>query len=189
MIHFIFRILVCAIKFFSQIRFSVCGGHEIFQRCHELFVSCVAQSLRKLHGVAEGFSLYHSFQQMEELFAVQRSFSGYRLLLNVFSPLFLDLLLGCSSTWRCAQEHFSQNRQPLSDLWNQHSGGCHFSQSELVQVPFEVNLAGPSRHSTTGTLPSGTSGSRRISLILPRKRTRVKEFGDGCVIFAHLLTS
>ena len=35
---------------------------------------------------------------------------------------------------------------------------------------FEVILAGPSRHSTTGTLSSGTSGSRRISLILLHER-------------------
>ena len=27
--------------------------------------------------------------------------------------VFLDLLFGCSSTWRCAYEHFSPNRQPL----------------------------------------------------------------------------
>ena len=37
---------------------------------------------------------------------------------------------------------------------------------------FEVILAGPSRHSTTGTLASETSGSRCISLILPRRRAR-----------------
>ena len=71
---------------FSQVRFSVRGGHEIFQRCHELLVSCVAQSLRKLHGVAGGFTLYHSFQQMEQLFAVQRSFSGYRFLAEYALP-------------------------------------------------------------------------------------------------------
>ena len=64
-------------------RFSVCGGYEGFQWCHELFVSCVAQSLRKLHGVTKGFTLYHSSQQMEKLFAVQRSFSGYRFLLDM----------------------------------------------------------------------------------------------------------
>ena len=36
----------------------------------------------------------------------------------------------------------------------------------------KVILAGPSRHSTTGTLASGTSGSRRISLILLHERIR-----------------
>ena len=51
-------------RFFSQVRFSVCGGHEISLWCHELFFCCVAQSLRKLHGVAKAFSLYHSPQQM-----------------------------------------------------------------------------------------------------------------------------
>ena len=37
---------------------------------------------------------------------------------------------------------------------------------------FEVILAGQSKHSSTGTLASGTSGSRCISLILPRGRAR-----------------
>ena len=37
---------------------------------------------------------------------------------------------------------------------------------------FEVILARPSRHSTTGTLSSGTSGFRRISVILLHERTR-----------------
>ena len=37
---------------------------------------------------------------------------------------------------------------------------------------FEVILAGPSRHSTTGTVASGTSGSRRFSFILLHERIR-----------------
>ena len=37
---------------------------------------------------------------------------------------------------------------------------------------FQVILAGPSRRSSTGTLSSGTSGSRRISLILLHERIR-----------------
>ena len=48
---------------------------------------------------------------------------------------FLDLLQSCSSTWRCAYEHFSSNLQPLLVLSNKHPGGCHFVQNELVQVP------------------------------------------------------
>ena len=36
----------------------------------------------------------------------------------------------------------------------------------------DVILAGQSRHSSTGTLASGTSGSRRISVILLRRRAR-----------------
>ena len=86
LIHFSFRRLVCAIKFFSQIWFSVRGGYEGFQRCHELLISCVAQSLRKLHGVAKAFSLYHSSQQMKKLFAVQRSYSGNRLFVEYALP-------------------------------------------------------------------------------------------------------
>ena len=51
---------------------------------------------------------------------------------------------------------------------------------------FEVILSGPSRHSTTGTLSPGTSGSRRICHTLLAWK---KEFGDefGCVIFARSL--
>ena len=37
---------------------------------------------------------------------------------------------------------------------------------------FEVILARPSKHSPTGTFSSGTSGSRRFSLILPHERIR-----------------
>ena len=49
--------------------------------------------------------------------------------------IILGLLPGCSSTWRCANEHFP-NLQPLLVLQNKHSGGCHFSQNELLQVPW-----------------------------------------------------
>ena len=42
----------------------------------------------------------------------------------------------------------------------------------VVATSFEVILARPSKHSATGTLASGTSGSRRICLILPHERTR-----------------
>ena len=45
-------------------------------------------------------------------------------------------------------------------------------QDELLQVPSRLILEKPSRHSTTGTLSSRTSGSRRISLILLQERTR-----------------
>ena len=50
----------------------------------------------------------------------------------LLSPFFFDLLLGCSSTWRCAQEHFSPNLHPFLDFKNMHSGGCHFSQNGVV---------------------------------------------------------
>ena len=56
--------------------------------------------------------------------------------------------------------------------------GFDWTQGRVFQVrigasSFEVILAWPSRHSTTGTFP-GTSGSRRISLILPHERIRSK---------------
>ena len=34
----------------------------------------------------------------------------------LLSSFFLDLSVGCSSTWRCAYEHFFPNLQPLLDL-------------------------------------------------------------------------
>ena len=49
----------------------------------------------------------------------------------LLSSFFLDLLVGCSSTWRCAYEHFSQNWQPLLVQENKHSEKCHLSQNEL----------------------------------------------------------
>ena len=56
LIHFGLRYLVCAIKFFGKIRFSVRGGCECFHWCHELLVGCVAQSLYKLSFAAGGLS-------------------------------------------------------------------------------------------------------------------------------------
>ena len=56
-------------------------------------------------------------------------------LLHFCHHSFWTFLWGCSSTWRCAYEHFSPNLQSLMVLWNKHSGGCHFSQKELLQVP------------------------------------------------------
>ena len=41
---------------------------------------------------------------------------------------------------------------------------------------FELILARQSKHSSTGTFASGTSGSRCISLILPRRRIRLCRF-------------
>ena len=37
----------------------------------------------------------------------------------LMSSFFLDLLVGCSSIWRCAYEHFSPNWQPLLVLYKQ----------------------------------------------------------------------
>ena len=45
---------------------------------------CRAISVQTLHGVAGGSTLHHSFQQMEKLFALRRSFFDNRFLLNVF---------------------------------------------------------------------------------------------------------
>ena len=44
-----------------------------------------------------------------------------------------------------------QIRQPLLVVQNKHSGGCHFSQNELLQVHLRYSLHGHLRHSTTGT--------------------------------------
>ena len=44
----------------------------------------------------------------------------------LLSSFFLDLLLGFSSTWRCAYEHFSPNLQPLLVLWTSILEGATF---------------------------------------------------------------
>ena len=40
-------------------------------------------------------------------------FPFFNIATALVSSFFLDLSVGCSSTWRCANEHFSPNRQPL----------------------------------------------------------------------------
>ena len=98
--------------------------------------------------------------------------SFFSIATALLSSFFLDLLVCCSSTWRCAYEHFSPNRQPLLVLKNKHSGGCHFSQNELLQVPSRWSLQGHRNILTTGTSSSGTSGFRRFSLTLLHERIR-----------------
>ena len=84
---------------------------------------------------------------------------------------FWTFLLGCSSTWGGAYEHFSKK--------GRHSWSCRttfwrvppFTKSVNASL-LKVILARPSRHSTTGTFSSGTSGPRRFSLILLHERIR-----------------
>ena len=84
-----------------------------------------------------------------------RSCRFFNMATTLWSSLCLDLLLGCSSTWRCENEHFSPNLQPLLVLWNKHSGGCHFSQNELVQVPLMWSLQGHRDNLPLGLFPLG----------------------------------
>ena len=64
-----------------------------------------------------------------------------RVIFNIatalLSPFFLDLLQGYSSTWRCAQEHFSQicihSRTCRKASWRM----PFFSQNKLVQIPLK----------------------------------------------------
>ena len=84
--------------------------------------------------------------------------------LNLFARLFFNLAMRIralfpksASILRLVEQAYW--RMPLFTEW-------------IDASSFEVILAGPSRHSTTGTLSAGTSGSRCISLILPRRRAR-----------------
>ena len=90
-------------------------------------------------------------------------------LLSLFD---LDHFVGCVSTWRCANEHSSPNLRPFLFLYNKHSGGCHLFTEWVIASSLKVILARPSRRSTAGTSTSGTSGSRRFSLILLHERIR-----------------
>ena len=87
------------------------------------------------------------------------------ILFGPFTRLFFNLAMRIRAL-------FSKSATTLGLVEQAFWRGCHCSQNELVQVPFDVILAWRSRHSTTGTLSSGTSGSRRISLILLHERIR-----------------
>ena len=47
------------------------------------------------------------------------------------------LFVSCSSTFQCGNEHSAPNLHPDLVSSKRHSGGCRFSQSDLVQVPFK----------------------------------------------------
>ena len=67
------------------------------------------------------------------------------------SSFFLDLLLGCSSTWRCAYEHFFPKSATALGVVEQAFWRVPLFTEWIGASSFEVILAGPSRHSTTGT--------------------------------------
>ena len=96
------------------------------------------------------------------------------------SSFFLDLSVGCSSTWRCAYEHFSPTT--TLDLVEQAFWRVPLFTKWVVASSFEVILAKPSRHSTTGTFPLGLR-------VLDASLILLHELGDGfgCVIFARFI--
>ena len=86
------------------------------------------------------------------------------ILFGPFAGLFINLAMRIRAL-------FTQSATTLG-LVEQAFWRVPFFPERVGASSFEVILAGPSRHSTTGTLASGTLGSRRISLILPYERTR-----------------
>ena len=99
------------------------------------------------------------------LILLQRSHCTFvTILFRPFARLFFNLAMRIralfsksASNLRLAEQAFW--RMPFFTEW-------------VGASSFKVILAGLSRHSSTGTLASGTSGSRWFSLILPRGRTR-----------------
>ena len=70
-----------------------------------------------------GVRMFELFRKIDEDFGGSISWNtqpNCRVIFNkataLLSPFFSDLLLGCSSTRRCAKEHFSTNLHPFSDL-------------------------------------------------------------------------
>ena len=113
-----------------------------------------------------------------------------RVIFNIatalLSPFFLDLLLGCSSTWRCAYEHFS----PIC-IHSRTSGtsileDATFHRMEWCKFPWGNPCTAVETFFHLGLFPLGL-------LVLDAFLTfcRMKEFGEGfgCVDFAHLLIS
>ena len=60
----------------------------------------------------------------------------FNIVTAILSQLFLDLVLGCSSTWRCAWKHFFTISVSILGHAEQAFWRCHFSQNGLVQVPW-----------------------------------------------------
>ena len=81
-----------------------------------------------------------------------------------FITLFINLTM-------CIRALFSKSATTLR-LVEQAFWRMPLFTERIGASPFEATLAGPSRHSTTGTLSSGTSDSRRITLILLHERIR-----------------
>ena len=87
----------------------------------------------------------------------------------LLSSFFLDLFVGCSSTWRCAYEHFFPKPTTTLGLVEQAFWRVPFFTKWVIASSFELILARPSIHSTAGTW-----GSRCFSLILLHERIRTR---------------
>ena len=82
-----------------------------------------------------------------------------------FVTILWNLLLGCSSTWRCAWEHFSPNLHPRTSILE----GATFHRMEWCKFHWGNPCTAVEPFSHLG-FASRTPGSRCISLILPRRR-------------------
>ena len=119
-----------------------------------------------------GFGMVELFRQIDEDLGGSISWDTTQLscLLQkchcTFLPFFVGLLLGCSSTRRCAKEHFSPNLHPSSVLYNKQSGECHFSTRGIRTSTFNMILAWQTRNSPRRTSTCWTFGSLWIFHIL-----------------------
>ena len=86
------------------------------------------------------------------------------ILLGPFSRLFINLTV-------CIRALFTKSTTTLG-LVKQAFWRVPLFTERVVASSFQVILARPSIHSTTGTFSSGTSGSRCFSLILLHERIR-----------------
>ena len=109
---------------------------------------------RRLHILKYATQLSCTFQHGHCIFAT--------ILFRFFAGLFVNLAVCVGALFPKSASIFWVVEQALCwmPFFTEWSGASSF----------EVILAGPSRRSTAGTSASGTSGSRRISLILPRRR-------------------
>ena len=85
------------------------------------------------------------------------------MLFGLFARLFINLTL-------CIWALFTKKATTLG-LVEQAFWRVPLFTERVVASSFQVIFARPSKHSSTETLASGTSGSRRISLILLHERT------------------
>ena len=122
--------------------------------------------------------MFELFHKIDEEFGGSTSWNTqpncraiFTIATALLSPFFLNLVLGCSSTWRCAQEHFSPHLHSFG-LVEQAFWRMPFFTEWVIASSSKVILARPSKRSTAGTFSSGTWGSRWFSLILLHERSR-----------------
>ena len=99
-------------------------------------------------------------------------FPFFNIATALLSLFVLDLFVGCSSTWRCANAPLLPKTATILVFVEQAFWRMPFFTEWVTASSSKVILARPSWHSTAGAFTSGTSGPRWFSLTLLHERIR-----------------